>query len=622
MTEKPSPTPTVAYSGVRPGQTDTPAAGRRAARRRRLIALSLILIGVAAHLPSLRWGFLYDDFIHQFMLGKIESSGPSRAWRLFDFGTRPSAGQPLFNWGFYPWWTDPDFKIRFFRPVASLSIAADHWLYGHWAPGYHATSIALFAGLLVLVYRLFRSLKLPDGAALWALAFMALNDVNALPVGWIANRNTLLATLFLVGMLLALHSNRRRPRTIKIVIAAICFLLACGSKESGIIGLPLAALHELLYPAKEGPLSLRARLSAMLKSPALWVVLACTCVYFAGYAIAGYGTRSLLYPTPWRSPGQFFGRLAAIGPLAGMSLLFGISADMISGLPQHMWWILAVAAVILLVVLRIMARTMTWTPAVGLALGLIIFSLLPEAGADPSDRLLLNASIGTSLLIGLFLYQLGSWRTLLAKRHLAPLALAAVLVFRGIILTLPSTWIRGWGFSKMGEYDRAFIAEADIDRQRPAPRNVFVLNSPTSLLAVTMMATWAVTHDDDGTRIHMMQMGRRGLEWHRQDGRRMTLTARGTAFGDQRFERLFCTGHPAQAGQVHYRTSAFTAIPLEVEPNGVRRVLLEFDHDLDDDAYQFLEWDRNQNCFIRIPPPRIGETVEIPEIPPPFALVP
>jgi len=622
MMEKPSATGTRTDSGTTPGRPGTPASATHAARRTRLVAFLLILVGVAAHLPSLRWGFIYDDFIHQFMLGTVASHDPARTWSLFDFGTRPSAGHPLYKWGFYPWWTDPDFKIRFFRPVTSLSIAFDHWLYSQWAPGYHLTSIALFAVLLVLVYRLFRSLELPDGAVLWALAFAAFNDVNTLPIGWIANRNTLLAAVFLVAMLVTLHSNRRRPRAVKTVVAAACLLMACGSKESGIIGLPLAALHAFLYPRTEGPLSLRARLSAMLKSPALWVVLACTCVYFAGYAIAGYGTRSLLYPTPWRSPGQFFVRLAAMGPLAGISLLFGVSADAVSGLPQHMGWVLAVSVVVLVVVLWIMVGRMTWTPAIGLGIGLIVFSLLPEAGADPSDRLLLNASIGSSLLIGLFLHQLGSWRGLLARRDLAALVLAAVLVVRGIILPLPGTWVRGWGFSRMGGYDREFIARADIDRQRPAPRHVFVLNSPTSLLAVTMMATWAVVHDDDGTNIHMMQMGRRGLAWHREDGRRMTLTARGTAFGDQRFESLFCTGRQPKTGEVLYRTSAFRAIPLEVEADGIRKVLLEFDHDLDDDVYQFLVWDKDKARFIRIRPPRIGETIEIPETPSPFLLVP
>lgn len=587
-----------------------PLTGQSNTRKRRWLPVVLIVIGVAIHLPSLRWGFLYDDFIHQFMLRHSDAPDSSRAWSLFDFGTRPEAGHPLYQWGFYPWWTDPDYKIRFFRPVTSLSIAADHRLYGDWAPGYHLTSIAIFAVLLLLVYRLYRSLGLPDAALLWATAFMCLNDVNTLPVGWIANRNALLTALFLVAMLLALRPRPLSP--VRLVAAIAFFLLACGSKESGLIGLPLAALHEFLYAAGTDHPSQRARLAAMVKSPVVWSLAVCTCAYVTLYAAAGYGTHSLLYPTPWQSPGRFLLRLAAMGPLAGMSLLFGVSADIVSAFPRHLWWVLVGSAPVLLGTVWIMSRTMRWTPAAGLGIGLVVFALLPEAGADPSDRLLLNASIGSCLLVGLFLHDLGSWRALWAGRRLVPLALAAVLAFRGIILPLPGTWLRGWAFSKMGGTDRAFIAGADIDRRRPAPRRVFVLNSPSSLLAITMLATWAVTHDDHGTQVHMLQMGRRGLEWRREDGRRMTLTWRGTPVGDQRFEQLFRTGRRAETGRIHYRTSAFAAVPLDVEACGTRTVMLEFDRDLDDPEYQFIVW--NGRRFVRIRPPRVGETLEIAEI--------
>ncbi len=585
-----------------------------------LLAMLAIIIGVALHLPSLRWGFLYDDYIHQFMLRRVDAGAPVQPWNLYNFGTRPGPDDPLHKWGFFPWWTDPDFKIRFFRPVTSLSIALDYRLYGDWAPGYHLTSIILFIILLVLARRLYRRLGMPDGAVLWSTAILALSDIHTLPTGWIANRNSLLAAVFLVAMLLALHSYRNRASVWRLALAVIFFLLGCGAKESGIIGLPLVALHELLYPPGDARGSIKARLRAALRSHCLWAIALTAVVYAACYASAGYGTQSLLYPAPWRSPGQYLTRLAILVPLAGSCLLFGVSADVAAGLPGALPWILVFSAVTLPVALWIIARTIPWTPAALFGVGVVAFSLIPEAGADPSNRLFLNALIGASLLIGTFLRQVGGWRQALSQRRIAQLSLAVILVLRTLVLSVPATCRYGNVVFRMGRDDREAIAAAQIDYSRPEPRHVFVLNSPSSLLSTTLLATWGVVHDDFGTSIHLLQMDRRGVQWHRLDDRRMTLTSRGTPFGDHRFERLFRTGRPVQAGQIHYRTSAFAAIPLEVEPTGTRQVLLEFDRSLDDDAYQFIVWQDRQ--FVRIPPPRVGETIEIPQVRPPSPLVP
>ncbi|MGQ9649729.1 MAG: hypothetical protein ACUVXJ_06445 [Phycisphaerae bacterium] len=599
---------------------DRPLENVSGRRRIRVLVGLLICAGAASHLFSLRWGFLYDDYIHQFMLRRIEHGDPARAWGLFDFGVRPGPGHPLFEWGFYPWWTDPDFKIRFFRPVSSLSIAADYRLYGDWAPGYHLTSLGLFVVLLVMVYRLYLALELPGTALAWAMAVMALSDIHTLPVGWIANRNALWVAIFLVAMLLSLHACRVRPRSTMLVSVVVCFLLACGAKESGIIGLPVAFLHEWLYPRGASGPSLRDRLAAVVKSRPLAALVLAAGAYVCWYTSAGYGTQSLLYPTPWRDPGQYFSRLASIMPVAVVSLFIGFSADVAAALRESMPWVLPAAAIVSIAVFWILGRTIRWTPAAFLGLGLALFSFIPEAGADPSDRLFLNTSIGTSILIGLLLHHVGRWSVALRERRIAQLTLAMIVVFRGLVLPLPGTLLRGHFFSRMGELDRAAIAAADIDRDRPEPRHVLVLNSPSSLLSITQLATWTVIHKDPGTRIHLLQMGRRGLLWHREDDRRITLTSLGAPFGDQRFERLFRTGRPVEPGMIHCRTSAFAAIPLDVEPNGVRRVLLEFDRSLDDDVYQFIVWQEGR--FARTSPPQIGETREVSEIPSPFFLVP
>lgn len=592
-----------------------------AARRRfKWLILGLILLGVAAHLLSIKWGFLYDDYIHQFMLRRIDPAGSARVWNLFDFGSRPDSTHPLHKWGFYPWWTDPDFKIRFCRPITSLSLAADYGLFGDWAPGYHLTSIALFAILLLLAHRLYSAFGLPPSAVLWASVILALTDVNVLPVGWLANRNALLTALFLTAMLLALHACRQRPSPPRIALAVLLFLLACGSKESGIIGLPLAFLHAMLYPPEGTSATPRSRMAAVWRSRPLWALATVAMAYVCYYVWAGYGTQSLLYAAPWRTPIEYLGRLAVLYPLAGLSLFFGVSTDLLAATGGTVWWALAASGILLVLAVTIMLRTTRLTPAVAMGIGIIVLSLLPEAGADLSDRLYLNASLGTSLLIGLFLHHLSPWKQTMTDGRWAAVALGTILILRSLLLAVPNTLVRGHFFHQMGRFDRMLATSADVDRRRPAPRTVIVLNSPDSLGANTILATWAVEHEDDGTRFHLIQMGRRGLTVRRQDERSLLITCSGRPFGDERFERLFRTGRPMEPGKIHYKTGAFAAIPIDVEPTGPRTVLFEFDNDLDNETYQFLAWQNGR--LLRMRPPAAGETMQIQELARPFPFAP
>ena len=105
--------------------------------------------------------------------------------------------------GLLPWWTDPGLKAIFFRPLAALTHALDYRLWPGSALLMHAHSLAWF-GALVLAAALFyqRLLGRSITAGLAALLF-AVDSAHGTPVGWLANRNSLLAAFFGVLTLLA-----------------------------------------------------------------------------------------------------------------------------------------------------------------------------------------------------------------------------------------------------------------------------------------------------------------------------------------------------------------------------------------------------------------------------------
>jgi hypothetical protein len=590
------------------GETEPRASGRRTT----VLAVLLILAGVANNAHCLRWGFQYDDYVHQLALRHLVPTVHLRCWNLYNFGGRPGPSEPLAQQGLFPWWTDSDFKVRFFRPVTSLSIYLDSLLYRDWAPGYHLTGLAWFAVFLALAFRLYRDLGAPASAALWGLAFLALDDIPYMPVGWIANRNALLAAVFVVATILAVHHHRRTGRGRYSLLAAVCFLLACGSKESGLIALPIAALYLVLFDPAFAGLSRRDACLRLLRSRTLWVLGLLAVAYVGFYLAAGYGTRSGLYSTPWLDTAGYLRRLATLVPLGLLSLFFGFPTDLLFRRPELVWPMAAVAGCVLAVVGVIVFRVVRWKPLSIFALGWVLFALPPEAAADLYDRLFMNASVGSALMIGLFLHRLAPVRDRVALRQYPRLALGGAFVLFGIVASVPSTAIRSGLWSQLAALDRDIAVEADIPRPPAASQTVFLLNCPSSMLAWSMLPTWAVVYDDPVTRLFPLQFGRRALTWTRDGDHTMTLRCAGQPFLDNHFERLFRTHRAPPAVGARYETSEFVATVVAVEPTGIRTVRFDFKKSLDDASYRFLAW-RNGRMS-RVATPAAGQTVEIPAI--------
>lgn len=136
----------------------------------------------------------------------------------------------------------------FYRPVGNLFIAFDHAVWGLEPFGYQLTNLALWslsASLMFLVARRFLG-EGPISGPVVAVVFYILHPA-VLSVLSIAARRT--ETLQIVFILLALvslpvsESERSAPRHL---LAGLFAALAVGSKETGIIVLPLALLHQFL----------------------------------------------------------------------------------------------------------------------------------------------------------------------------------------------------------------------------------------------------------------------------------------------------------------------------------------------------------------------------------------
>lgn len=177
-----------------------------------LAAGALLLVGLAAYLPALGGGFVFDD-------GPYVASSPlleGPLWRI--------------------WLTTdaPDYW-----PLTSTTLWLERRLWGEAAAGYHATNLALHLGAALLLWRVLEALRVP-GAWLAALLF-TVHPVTVDSAAWISERKNTLSAVLLFGAALRYvrFDDLRRRRDL--ALSLLLFALALLAKTSGVM-LPVVLL--------------------------------------------------------------------------------------------------------------------------------------------------------------------------------------------------------------------------------------------------------------------------------------------------------------------------------------------------------------------------------------------
>lgn len=148
------------------------------------------------------------------------------------------------------------------RPLASLSLRADHALYGLDPRGYHLTNVLLHALVTALAARLALRLAPRGGhAPLLGVAVFALHPALADSVAWISGRTSMLSALpVLAGALLLVRDPGRETSARPLAVAAIALVATClgaAAKEDGaLLALGLLPLVAARGARRAGPAAL------------------------------------------------------------------------------------------------------------------------------------------------------------------------------------------------------------------------------------------------------------------------------------------------------------------------------------------------------------------------------
>jgi protein O-mannosyl-transferase len=183
-----------------------------------LAALGLAAITVAAYLPALRGGFIWDD--QEFVTNNTVLNHPEGLWKIwFD----PATNREPHYW-----------------PMTYSSLWLDTQLWGVCPMTYHLTNVLLHALNAVLVWRLLRRLAVPGAWA--AAALFALHPAHVESVAWIIERKDVLSGAFYLAALLAyLHFDRARRGRVY-TLALVLFVGALLSKSMAVSLPPVIAL--------------------------------------------------------------------------------------------------------------------------------------------------------------------------------------------------------------------------------------------------------------------------------------------------------------------------------------------------------------------------------------------
>ena len=586
--------------------------GRKRPERRfsRLHLVWISALGVTLALPSLTVELLLDDFVIKayvtaFLSGESELAPWWYAGILMDGNPEVTIWKRSVS--LLPWWTLPEVRIAFLRPVGVLSCVLDYALWPDAVWAMHLQSLAWYGGLCLLAGLFYRRLCGDGRIALLAALLYAVDDLHSTPAAWIANRNTTMAGCFGLLALLAHDRWRREGWRPGWWLQPLALLASLLSAEMGICLLAYYFAYALFYDRTP----LRSRLLSLL--PALSTVTVWQLAYNAfGFGSLGSGS----YLDPVRHPELFLSELPF--RLGWMSVWqFGLPISLLNRLQPTVSWLVlgAVLAVVGGGVLWLLLRR-GWREAEIRFWGISsAAALIPLAASIPGERLLTLSGIGASALLAhLMVWSADAWRDAASEavRRLglftAALTVLVHLVIASIFLSLDSYFV-GRDFINMG----FSVASVLGNEPRLADQDVVVVNAPNTLHGMMIPEQRRKHGLPVPGRTWILGSGNRERLVTRPDATTLELYAEQGYLLDPFAAHFRGPGHPFERGEEIELLNHTVTVEEVTDDGRPRRVRVRFQLPLEQPVLHFLVWDGSD--YLRFPLPDIGQKVVIPPWP-------
>jgi hypothetical protein len=571
--------------------------------------IAAVAAAVLLALPTLRGGWIVDDYYHKWAnVGsqRFAEILPSR-WDIFRFGdANEIRTNKMVDMGLFAWWTYPQARAAFWRPVTAATHVLDYTLWPDNPALMHAQSILWYAALIACVWLLYRCFGGGAAAGLATLLF-ALDSGHAMPVGMLANRNALVSACFGVLAILAHDKWRRDGWRWGAVLAPALVATSLLSAEAGMGVFAYLIAYE--FALEQG--GWRRRLAAFLPYVAvgaIWQLL----WRLRGYGVEGIGDG--LYLDPARHPIDFLRHSIVRFPTLMEGLWGPVPADTYLILGPTRRLCLAAAGVLMIIIVGWMLwRILRSQPSARFyALGMLI-SLVPACGMASQNRQMVFAGIGAMGLMGMFLaavwkmtfWQDSSKRVKVTIRALAVLMVIVHGVLAPVAFGLTSTYAFGNPhlFSFLEEYP-------DMDSWTLS-QDLVTVTSPAADFVAHMVAPRDMAGKPLPGHIRTLASAWSDVTVTRLDEQTLVLRPDGGFLRE-----LISLGrdkyHPMHQGQVVRLTGVtITVGPLNSD-NRPAEATFRFDVPLEDASLTWVYWD--QRAFKKFTVPQVGRTITIPGI--------
>lgn len=572
--------------------------------------LALAALGVVLMLPSLRTGWQGDDIVHRLVmtkpdvaadLGVPNENSPTGLFTFLD--GKPSTNSRLRAVGVVPWWTHDHVKSSFLRPVAWVT----HWLdFRFWPNGpglMHLQSLAWYAGLVLVVGMVFRSLFDRGSSPLVAALFFALDDAHATAAGWIANRNAVLAAFFGIATLLAHVHWRRSGSRLAAAIAPVSFLLALLSSEGAATAGALLLAFAIFLE--------RNRWSTRLLSLAPYVLVGAA--WRGAWAWLGFGSEAMgLYTDPTGEPLRFLAALVERAPFVFLSALAGVPAEAGMFLGPALHTTLWAAGIALPLLLFVVLWPMLKRDAVARFFAVsTVLAIVPCCVTIPSDRNLLFVSFAAMGLLGRFVN--AAWNRASTSHRgrtswvLSALPVGLIVLVHGLIAPAAKP-VR----AAMPLGPEAIARQLEINAVLPGDvdqKYLVVVNAPSVFHLGYLPVRRALAGEPVPKGIRVLGASMAGLSLRRVDERTLHVSPDG-GYLKGPFDQVFRGPQvPLKDGERVELSGVSVRVAGLTNDGRPASAVFEFDRPVEDESLVWLQWVEGE--FVPFTPPGVGESATV-----------
>jgi hypothetical protein len=579
------------------------AAAARSFLTMRWLPLAAALVSVCLALPALRAGWMIDDYFHRSIL--LERSRfrqvigtPAEMFRFFRGD--PERTRRMMDLGLNPWWTYPRIKGEFLQALTVLTHRLDYALWPDSPVLMHAHSLFWLGLVVAATACLYRRMFGASWVAGVAALVYAVDDARGATVGFLANRNVLVAAAFGVPALIA-HDRARRDGSRRAAwLAPLLLAGALFSKEEGIGTCAYLAAYALCVDPRGWRSGCRA----------LWPYGVVGVVWAALRAYWGYGVRDVgLYIDPLTDTGRFLRAAAGRIPLLLLGQWSPIPAELVVVAPPARLW--GVAAAVLGTLLLVMAPLFRRDRLARFWAAGMLLATVPVSATVPGDRLLTFAGIGAAGLLAQFWAFVFGARDAPASawwRVPAQAVAWCLVVVHAVIAPVVLPMRAGNPLGPWWVERRLYIPpdwEASLDG-----RSVVVVNAPSPMHANYLLLRRELEGRSVPRRVWTLAPAMQGVTIRRLDERTLVVRPHG---GYLRFvlDRVFRSERRelALGAQVTLTgmTVTITALTADGRPD---EAVFRFDEPLESPSFVWLCY--RGAGFELFTLPAVGQEVEIP----------